>query len=167
MAEINHRAFLDMLAWSEWELITTSENFVPHGYDVIVGGELFTDPITPRKLVTLNPKLKSTGRTLPASFLLRDVYRKQRYSVWLSVQCPVVVAFVLLPDRCAFYFRIDRGVCLSRRSYLWAVFRVSCRAVFVVVRACWLGAWCAVSRCSGAASVRVCCLYHRVLSRPF
>ena len=32
-----------------------------HGYDVIVGGELFTDyPIT-RKLVTLNPKLKSTG----------------------------------------------------------------------------------------------------------
>ena len=34
-----------------------------HGYDVIVGGELFTGitPITPRKLVTLNPKLKSTG----------------------------------------------------------------------------------------------------------
>ena len=33
-----------------------------HGYDVIVGGELFTDYlITPRKLVTLNPKLKSTG----------------------------------------------------------------------------------------------------------
>ena len=27
-----------------------------HGYDVIVGGELFTDyPITSRKLVTLNP----------------------------------------------------------------------------------------------------------------
>ena len=43
-----------------------------HGYDVIVGGELFTDyPDHPRKLVTLNLKLKSTGcRTLPASFLL-------------------------------------------------------------------------------------------------
>ena len=28
-----------------------------HGYDVIVGGELFTDYLTyPRKLVTLNPK---------------------------------------------------------------------------------------------------------------
>ena len=34
-----------------------------HGYDVIVGGELFTDySVTPRKLVTLNPKAsKSTG----------------------------------------------------------------------------------------------------------
>ena len=43
-----------------------------HGYDVIVGGELFTDYLDhPRKLVTLNPKLKSTGRrTLPASFPL-------------------------------------------------------------------------------------------------
>ena len=31
-------------------------------YDVIVGGELFTDYSEyPRKLVTLNPKLKSTG----------------------------------------------------------------------------------------------------------
>ena len=34
-----------------------------HGYDVIVGGELFTEKLLdhPRKLVTLNPKLKSTG----------------------------------------------------------------------------------------------------------
>ena len=34
-----------------------------HGYDVIVGGELFTGllPDHPRKLVTPNPKLKSTG----------------------------------------------------------------------------------------------------------
>ena len=33
-----------------------------HGYDVIVGGELFTDYSDhPRKLVTLNSKLKSTG----------------------------------------------------------------------------------------------------------
>ena len=43
-----------------------------HGYDVIVGGELFTDYSDhPRKLVTLNPKLKiNRRRTLPASFLL-------------------------------------------------------------------------------------------------
>ena len=33
-----------------------------HGYDVIVGGELFTDYSDhPHKLVTLNPKLKSTA----------------------------------------------------------------------------------------------------------
>ena len=33
-----------------------------HGYDVIVGGELFTDYSDhPRKLVTLNPNLKSAS----------------------------------------------------------------------------------------------------------
>ena len=38
------------------------ENQKSGGYDVIVGGELFTDYSDhPRKLVTLNPKLKSTG----------------------------------------------------------------------------------------------------------
>ena len=63
MVEINNqrKAFLDMLAWSE-ELITDVEKTRNHGYDVIVGGELFTDYSDhPRKLVTLNPKLKSTG----------------------------------------------------------------------------------------------------------
>ncbi len=62
MVEINNqrKAFLDMLAWSE-ELITDVRN-QNHGYDVIVGGELFTDYSDhPRKLVTLNPKLKSTA----------------------------------------------------------------------------------------------------------
>ena len=39
-------AFLDMLAWSE-ELITGRQKTRNHGYDVIVGGELFTGtPIT-------------------------------------------------------------------------------------------------------------------------
>ena len=43
------------------ELITDVRNR-NHGYDVIVGGELFTDYSDhPRKLVTLNPKLKSTA----------------------------------------------------------------------------------------------------------
>ena len=63
MVEINNqrKAFLDMLAWSE-ELITDVQKTRNHGYDVIVGGELFTDYSDhPRKLVTLNPKLKSTG----------------------------------------------------------------------------------------------------------
>ena len=44
-----------------------------HGYDVIVGGELFTDYSDPhpRKLVTLNPETQiNRRRTLPASFPL-------------------------------------------------------------------------------------------------
>ena len=60
-----------MLAWSEGIRYPTSETR-NHGYDVIVGGELFTDyPDHPRKLVTLNPKLQiNRRRTLPASFPL-------------------------------------------------------------------------------------------------
>ena len=49
MVEINNqrKAFLDMLAWSEGNLLTDVRKPENHGYDVIVGGELFTDyPIT-------------------------------------------------------------------------------------------------------------------------
>ena len=70
MVEINNqrKAFLDMLAWSEGT-DNGRQKTRNHGYDVIVGGELFTDYSDHRKLVTLNPKLKSTGAfwTLPAS----------------------------------------------------------------------------------------------------
>ena len=73
MVEINNqrKAFLDMLAWSEGT-DNGRQKTRNHGYDVIVGGELFTDYSDhPRKLVTLNPKLKiNRRRTLPASFPL-------------------------------------------------------------------------------------------------
>ena len=61
-AEINNqrKAFLDMLAVGGID--NGRQKTRNHGYDVIVGGELFTDYSDhPRKLVTLNPKLKSTG----------------------------------------------------------------------------------------------------------
>ena len=62
------------------ELITDHpENQKSWIYDVIVGGELFTDYSDhPRKLVTLNPKLKSTGAGR-YQLLSRwwDAYRKQ------------------------------------------------------------------------------------------
>ena len=64
MVEINNqrKAFLDMLAWSEGTDNGRQKTRGNHGYDVIVGGRLFTDYSDhPRKLVTLNPKLKSTG----------------------------------------------------------------------------------------------------------
>ena len=91
MVKINQRkAFLDMLAWSEGT-DNGRQKTRNHGYDVIVGGELFTDYSDhPRKLVTLNPKLKiSRRRTLPASFplvmpqaaWLKDSLRKVR-TLW-------------------------------------------------------------------------------------
>ena len=63
MVEINNqrKAFLDMPRWSR-EPITGRQKTRNHGYDVIVGGELFTDYSDhPRKLVTLTQNLKSTG----------------------------------------------------------------------------------------------------------
>ena len=71
MVEINNqrKAFLDMLAWSEGtdngRLKTRN-----HGYDVIVGGELFM--ITPITLIRrpLNPKLKSRAPDTTSFFPL-------------------------------------------------------------------------------------------------
>ena len=49
-----------------------------HGYDVIVGGELFTDYSDhPRKLVTLNPKLNQQAPDATVSSRWWDAYRKQ------------------------------------------------------------------------------------------
>ena len=80
MVEINNqrKAFLDMLAWSEGTDNGRQETR-NHGYDVIVGGELFTDYSDhPGKLVTLNPKLKSTGAgRYQLLSRWRDAYRKQ------------------------------------------------------------------------------------------
>ena len=79
MVEINNqrKAFLDMLAWSEGT-DNGRQKTRNHGYDVIVGGELFTDYSDhPRKLVTLNPKLKSTGRRHQLLSRWWDAYRKQ------------------------------------------------------------------------------------------
>ena len=57
-----------MLAWSEGT-DNGRQKTRNHGYDVIVGGELFTDYSDhPRKLVTLNPKLKSNGLWTRTSF---------------------------------------------------------------------------------------------------
>lgn len=57
--EQNERAFLDMIAWSEGtSRIEGSDN----GYNVIVGGSLFSDYSDhPRKLVHLNAHLESTA----------------------------------------------------------------------------------------------------------
>ena len=68
-----------MLAWSEGT-DNGRQKTRNHGYDVIVvSGELFTDYSDhPRKLVTLNPKLKSTGAgRYQLSFPLVDAHRKQ------------------------------------------------------------------------------------------
>ena len=60
MVEINNqrKAFLDMLAWSEGT-DNGRQKTRNHGYDVIVGGKLFTDYSDHLANLSLNPKLKS------------------------------------------------------------------------------------------------------------
>ena len=80
MVEINNQRERFSICWrGRRELITDVRKPRNHGHDVIVGGELFTDYSDhPRKLVTLNPKLKSTGAG-HYQLLSRwwDAYRKQ------------------------------------------------------------------------------------------
>ena len=74
MVELTINVRRSSICWrGRSELITDVRKPRNHGYDVIVGGELFTDYSDhPRKLVTLNPKTQiNRRRTLPASFPLR------------------------------------------------------------------------------------------------
>ena len=126
MVEINQwqQAFLDMLAWSE-ELITDVRK--PCGYDVIVGGELFTDYSDhPRKLVTLNPKLKSTGADFTSFFPhWWDTYRKQLGLKDFS-KSQDAVALQQIKERGALPM-IDQLVISVRQSTVAAISGLHCR----------------------------------------
>ena len=66
MVEINNqrKAFLDMLAWSEGTDNGRQETR-NHGYDVIVGGELFTDYSDhPRQTCHAKPKTQINRRRM-------------------------------------------------------------------------------------------------------
>ena len=123
MVEINNqrKAFLDMLAWSEGT-DNGRQKTRNHGYDVIVS-ELFTDYSDhPRKLVTLNPKLKSTGAGR-YQLLSRwwDAYRKQLGLKDFS-QSRDAVALQQIKERGALPM-IDRGdirQAIDRCSNIWA-----------------------------------------------
>ena len=116
-------AFLDMLAWSEGT-DNGRQKTRNHGYDVIVGGELFTDYSDhPRKLVTLNPKLKSTGAGR-YQLLSRwwDAYRKQLGLKDFSPKSQDAVALQQIKERGALPM-IDRGdirQAIDRCSNIWA-----------------------------------------------
>ena len=124
MVEINNqrKAFLDMLAWSEGT-DNGRQKTRNHGYDVIVGGELFTDYSDhPRKLVTLNPKLKSTGADpLPTAIYVGCLHKRKRPERLLS-KSQDAVALQQIKERGALPM-IDRGdirQAIDRCSNIWA-----------------------------------------------
>ena len=112
-----------MLAWSEGA-DKPGQPTKNHGYDVIVGGELFSDfSDHPRKLVTLNPKLKSTaaGRY---QLLSRwwDAYRKQLGLKDFSPASQDTVALQQIKERKALS-DIDAGnitSAIQKCSNIWA-----------------------------------------------
>ena len=78
MVEINNqrKAFLDMLAWSEGT-DNGRQKTRNHGYDVIVGGELFTDYSDHPQTCHAKPKLKSGARRYQLLSRWWDAYRAQ------------------------------------------------------------------------------------------
>ena len=113
------------------ELITDVRKPEIMGCSVIVGGELFTDYSDhPRKLVTLNPKLKYLERrTLPASFRWWDAYRKQLGLKDFSPKSQDAVALQQIKERGALPM-IDRGD--IRQSTVAAISGLHCRALVMV-----------------------------------
>ena len=122
MVEINNqrKAFLDMLAWSE-ELITDVRK-----PEIMVMTSLWAEsyllitPIT-LKLVTLNPKLKSTGAGR-YQLLSRwwDAYRKQLGLKDFSPKSQDAVALQQIKERLPMIDRGDIRQAIDRCSNIWA-----------------------------------------------
>ena len=126
MVEINNqRKGVPRYAEVGGNWVTDVQETRNHGYDVIVGGELFTDYSDhPRKLVTLNPKLKSTSKQDAANFFPVGgmPYRKQLGLKDFSRKSQDAVALQQIKERGALPM-IDRGdirQAIDRCSNIWA-----------------------------------------------
>ena len=125
MVEINNqrKAFLDMLAWSEGT-DNGRQKTRNHGYDVIVGGELFTDYSDhPSQTCHAKPKTQiNRRRTLPASFPLVGCLPQAAWPERLSPKSQDAVALQQIKERGALPM-IDRGdirQAIDRCSNIWA-----------------------------------------------
>ena len=125
MVEINNqrKAFLDMLAWSEGT-DNGRQKTRNHGYDVIVGGELFTDYSgSPSQTCHAKPKTQ-INRRRRYQLLSRwwDAYRKQLGLKDFSPKSQDAVALQQIKERGALPM-IDRGdirQAIDRCSNIWA-----------------------------------------------
>ena len=124
MVEINNqrKAFLDMLAWSEGT-DNGRQKTRNHGYDVIVGGELFTDYSDhPRKLVTLNLNSNQQAPDATSFFPVAGMPTVQFGLKDFSPKSQDAVALQQIKERGALPM-IDRGdirQAIDRCSNIWA-----------------------------------------------
>ena len=125
MVEINNqrKAFLDMLAYQSEGTDGGRQKTRNRSCDVIVGGELFADFSShPRKLVPLNPKLKSASGRYQLLSRWWDAYRKQLGLKDFSPKSRDAVALQQIKERGALPM-IDRGdirQAIDRCSNIWA-----------------------------------------------
>ena len=124
MVEINNqrKAFLDMLAVGGID--NGRQETRNHGYDVIVGGELFTDySDLPSQTCHAKPKTQiNRRRTLPASFPLVGCLPQAAWPERLSPKSQDAVALQQIKERGALPM-IDRGdirQAIDRCSNIWA-----------------------------------------------
>ena len=132
MVEINNNGRSSICWRGRRELITWRQKTRNHGYDVIVGGELFTDYSDhPRKLVTLNPNSNQQAPDATSFFLLVGCHRKRSLALKdFSLKSQDAVALQIkergaLPmiDRGDIRQAIDRcrNIWASSRRWLWSV----------------------------------------------
>ena len=111
-----------MLAWSEG-IDNGRQKTRNHGYDVIVGGELFTDyPITLANLAAKPKTQINRRRTLPASFPLVGCLPQAAWPERSSPKSQDAVALQQIKERGALPM-IDRGdirQAIDRCSNIWA-----------------------------------------------
>ena len=135
MVEINNqrKAFLDMLAWSEGT-DNGRQKTRNHGYDVIVGGELFTDYSDHPSQTCHAKKTQNSNQQAPdaTSFFSRwwDAYRKQLGLKDFSPKSQDAVALQQIKERGALPM-IDRAD-IRRQSTVAAISGLHCRALVMV-----------------------------------
>ena len=132
MVEINNqrKAFLDMLAWSEG-IDNGRQKTRNHGYDVIVGGELFTGLPDHPQTCHAKPKTQiNRRRTLPASFPLVGCLPQAAWPERLSPKSQDAVALQQIKERGALPM-IDVVISV-RQSTVAAISGLHCRALVMV-----------------------------------
>ena len=124
MVEINNqrKAFLDMLAWSEGT-DNGRQKTRNHGYDVIVGGELFTDYLDHLANLSATQTQINRRRTLPASFPLVGCLLQAAWPERLLSEKVRTLWYCSRLRSVALYLMIDRGdirQAIDRCSNIWA-----------------------------------------------
>ena len=129
-----------MLAWSEGT-DNGRQKTRNHGYDVIVGGELFTDSLrSPSQTCHAKPKTQiNRRRTLPASFPLVGCYRKQLGLKDFSPKVRTLWHCSRLRSVALYLWLIV--VISVRQSTVAAISGLHCRALVMVSSSIRLTAW--------------------------